>query len=147
MFTPYESNAIVTELERAQRDIHITVEEYGPPIPTVQGYIVSGVSNTGPIPDPGPRCPLSEWRMITLEAGEEIEEANLSVNEHWLVISGTMLLQVEDIEVELTSEEVALLRTGTRRRIFAQQDVRLIVAREHRQTQGNRILIKSILRK
>ena len=36
MFTPYKNNAIVTRLERQKRPIHITVEEHGPPEPTVR---------------------------------------------------------------------------------------------------------------
>jgi len=47
MFTPYENNAIVTRLERAGRPLHLTVEEDGPPEPTVPGFVVPGGMNTG----------------------------------------------------------------------------------------------------
>ena len=59
VFTPYENNAIVTQLEGERRPIHITVEQHGPPTSTVAGFVVPGAHNTGPIADPGPRCPLS----------------------------------------------------------------------------------------
>ena len=69
MFTPFENNAIVTKLERQQRPTHITTEEHGPPEATVPGFVVSGADNTGPIADPGSRCPLSEWHLLTLGNG------------------------------------------------------------------------------
>ena len=130
MFTPYENNAIVTRLERAQRSVHLTVEDYGPSAPTVPGFVVPGEDNTGPIAAPGTRCPLGEWRMMTLHGGDVIEEAVLAVNEHWMVMTGTVLLGLEGWEIELSSQEVALLRKGTRRRLSTAGTARLIVARE-----------------
>ena len=131
MFTSYENSAIVTQLEREQRPIHITIEEHGPPVPTVHGFTIPGEDNTGPIPDPGSRCPLSEWRMMTLGRGEEIDKTTLDNNEHWVVMTGAIILQIDRWEVELSSDDVALIRGGTRRRICTQEGAELIVAREH----------------
>lgn len=130
VFTPYENNAIVTRLEGERRPIHITVEQHGPPTSTAPGFVVPGARNTGPIADPGPRCPLSEWRAVTLNRGESIGEANLSVNEHWMVAAGTIMLEIDGRAVELEAHEVALLRAGTRRQLTAPAGARLIVARE-----------------
>ena len=110
MFTDYENNAIVTQLERQKRPIHILVEEAGPPTPTVPGFVVPGESNTGPIPNRGARCPLSEWRAITFDPGEGIDEAPLTCNEHWLVVGGTINLTVDGLELELSGEDLALLK-------------------------------------
>ena len=130
MFTPYENNAIVTRLERQQRPIHVTTEEHGPPAVTVPGFVVPGANNTGPIADPGSRCPLSEWRTMTLSSDMPIEEATLSANEHWLVMSGTVVLEIDAWEIELTPHEIALLRAGTRRRLSSGAGARVLVARE-----------------
>jgi hypothetical protein len=72
MFTTHENNAIVTRLERQKRPTHITVEESGEPKPTVEGFVVPGADNNGPIPQPGTRCPLSEWRLCLLADGEAV---------------------------------------------------------------------------
>ena len=117
MFTGYENNAIVTRLERQKRPIHILVEESGPPIPTVPGFIVPGDSNTGPIAHRGSRCPLSEWRAITFSAGEEVDEERLTCNEHWLVVEGTINLTVDGLEFELAGEDLAMLKAGAVRKI------------------------------
>ncbi len=130
MFTGYENNAIVTQLERQKRPIHILVEEAGPPIPTVPGFVVPGKSNTGPIPNRGPRCPLSEWRAVTFDPGEGIEEAPLICNEHWLVISGTINLTVDGLEFELSGEDLVLLKAGAVRQISSVEGARVILARE-----------------
>ena len=130
MFTPYENHAIVPRLERQKRPIHITVEEHGPPEPTVPGFVVSGADNTGPIADPGPRCPLSEWRMLALADGEGLAEETLAANEHWLVMSGAIELTLDDRSVRLAPEDIALLRVGIRRQLTACSDARVIVARE-----------------
>jgi mannose-6-phosphate isomerase-like protein (cupin superfamily) len=130
MFTPYENNAIVTPLERQRRPIHITSKQHGPPLPTAPGFIVTGEHNTGPITDPGPRCPLSEWRLMTLNSSESDEETTLSVNEHWLVMTGTIVLGIDAWEIELTPHDIALLRAGTRRRLSFSADTRALVARE-----------------
>ena len=130
MFTGYENNAIVTRLERQKRPIHILVEESGPPIPTVPGFIVPGDSNTGPIAHRGSRCPLSEWRAITFSAGEEVEEERLTCNEHWLVVEGTINLTVDGLEFELAGEDLAMLKAGAVRKIRSAEGARVILARE-----------------
>ena len=130
MFTGYENNAIVTRLERQKRPIHILVEEAGPPIPTVPGFIVPGDSNTGPIVHRGSRCPLSEWRVVTFSAGEEVDEERLTCNEHWLVVGGTINLTVDGLEFELAGEDLAMLKAGAVRRISSAEGARVVLARE-----------------
>ena len=130
MFTGYENNAIVTRLERQKRPIHILVEEVGPPIPTVPGFIVPGERNTGPIPNRGARCPLSEWRAVTFGADEGIDEAPLTCNEHWLVVGGTVNLTVDGAEFELSAEDLAMLKAGAVRQIYSTEGARAILARE-----------------
>ena len=130
MFTGYENNAIVTRLERQKRPTHILVEESGPPIPTVPGFIVPGEGNTGPISNRGSRCPLSEWRAVTFSAGEEIDEEPLTCNEHWLVVGGTIDLTVDGLELELSGEDLALLKAGAVRKISSAEGARVVLARE-----------------
>ena len=130
MFTGYENNAIVTRLERQKRPTHILVEESGPPIPTVPGFIVPGDSNTGPISNRGSRCPLSEWRVVTFSAGEEIDEEPLACNEHWLIVGGAIDLTVDGLEFELSSEDLALLKAGAVRKISSAEGARVVLARE-----------------
>jgi mannose-6-phosphate isomerase-like protein (cupin superfamily) len=130
MFTPYENNAIVTRLERDRRPIHITVEAFGPPAPTAPGFVVPGGRNTGPIPDPGPRCPLTEWRLMELAAGAHVETAAVPRNEHWLVLSGAVHLEIDGWSIELWPQDIALLRGGTVRAIRTEENSRVVVARE-----------------
>ncbi len=130
MFTGYENNAIVTRLERQKRPIHILVEEAGPPIPTVPGFVVPGESNNGPFPNRGSRCPLSEWRLITFGPGEGVDESPLTCNEHWLVVGGTIHLTVDGLELELSGEDLALLKAGVVREIHSVEGGRVVLARE-----------------
>ena len=130
MFTGYENNAIVTQLERQKRPTHILVEESGPPIPTVPGFVVPGESNSGPIPNRGSRCPLSEWRVITFDPGEGIDEAPLTCNEHWLIVGGTINLTVDGLEIELSGEDLAMLKAGAVRQIHSTEGARAVLARE-----------------
>ena len=130
MFTGYENNAIVTQLERQKRPTHILVEESGPPIPTVPGFVVPGESNSGPIPNRGSRCPLSEWRVITFDPGEGIDEAPLTCNEHWLIVGGTINLTVDGLEIELSNEDLAILKAGAVRQIHSTEGARAVLARE-----------------
>ncbi len=130
MFTGYENNAIVTRLERQKRPTHILVEESGPPVPTVPGFIVPGERNTGPIPNRGSRCPLSEWRAVTFDPDSEIDETPLTCNEHWLVVGGTINLTVDGAEFELSNEDLAMLKAGAVRKIHSTEGVRAILARE-----------------
>ncbi|MBI4530234.1 MAG: cupin domain-containing protein [Candidatus Latescibacteria bacterium] len=130
MFTDYENNAIVTRLERQKRPIHILVEEAGPPVPTVPGFVIPGADNTGPFTNRGPRCPLGELRCVTLAAGEGLDDVRLSRNEHWLILDGTVHLAFDGWEVELSQEDVALLRAGVVRRIRSDEGARAVLARE-----------------
>ena len=132
MFTPYENNAIVTRLERAKRPLHLTVEEYGPPEPTVPGFVVPGDSNTGPILDPGPRCPVSEWRLQRFDEVNARIDAVLDRNEHWMVLEGVVRLAMDGRDVTLEPGDIALLRAGVSRRLSAEdRSTRAVVAREH----------------
>ncbi len=132
MFTPYENNAIVTRLERAGRPLHLTVEEFGSPEPTVPGFVVPGATNTGPIRDPGPRCPLSEWRLRHYAEVNGQEDAALICNEHWMVLSGAVRLTLDGRDVSLEPGDIALIRAGTTRRLSAEdRSTRVVVAREH----------------
>ena len=132
MFTPYENNAIVTRLERAGRPLHLTVEEYGPPEPTVPGYVVPGSTNTGPIGEPGPRCPISEWRLQHYDEVNAQVDAVLRRNEHWMVLSGAVRLALNGREVTLAPGDIALLRAGIARRLSAEdRSTRAVVVREH----------------
>ena len=130
MFTGYENNAIVTRLERQKRPTHILVEESGPPIPTVPGFVVPGESNSGPISNRGSRCPLSEWRVVTFDPGEGIDEAPLTCNEHWLIVGGTINLTVDGLEFELSGEDLAMLKAGAARQIHSPEGARAVLARE-----------------
>ena len=130
MFTGYENNAIVTRLERQKRPTHILVEESGSPVPTVPGFIVPGECNTGPILNRGSRCPLSEWRAVTFDPSEGIDEAPLTCNEHWLVVDGAIDLIVDGLEIELSNEDLALLKAGAVRQIYSTEGARAILARE-----------------
>ena len=131
MFTPYVNNAIVTRLERKRRPLHLTVAEYGPPEPTVPGFVVPGSMNTGPISDPGPRCPISEWRLQRYEDVNALDSNVLSRHEHWMVLSGTLKLEVEGRSVSLEPGDIALLRAGVDRHLSMQDHgARAVVVRE-----------------
>lgn len=130
MYTDGENIALVTRLERQKRATHILVAESGPPTPTVPGFVIPGAVNNGPIADPGPRCPLTELRVITFAVEERIDNERLACNEHWLVVEGTIHLTVQGFEVELSSGDVALLRAGSSRQIRADKNTRVALARE-----------------
>jgi mannose-6-phosphate isomerase-like protein (cupin superfamily) len=130
MFTEAEIVAVVTRLERQRRATHILVEEEGPPEPTVAGFVVPGAENDGPFPARGPRCPLSEFRAVTLAAGEALPAETLPRNEHWLVLEGDAHLTLDDLTIDLTIEDVALLRAGAVRRLHSVGSARLALARE-----------------
>lgn len=129
MFTEFDNAAIVTPLERQQRPVHLRVEEAGPPQRTVPGFVIPGPENTGPF-DPGPRCPLREFRAVELAAGQALETEGLDTNENWIVLEGSLLLQVEGLEVELGPHDLALLRAGAPRRLHTASGARLVLARE-----------------
>ena len=130
MFTDYENNAIVTRLERQKRPTHVLVEEAGPPVPTVPGFVVPGDRNSGDFPNRGTRCPLREMRLIAFDAGESVDESCLSHNEHWLVMGGSLHLTIDGLRIELSQGEVALLRAGAVRRIQSAEAARAVLARE-----------------
>lgn len=125
-----ENNAFVTRLERQKRPIHILVEEAGPPEKTVPGFVVAGAANTGPLPNPGPRCPFRELRMVTLAAGESVAQGQLASNEHWLVLDGVLQFALDQREIELYKGDVALLRAGLARRIWTNSGSRVVLVRE-----------------
>lgn len=132
MFTPYENNAIVTRLERKQRPLHLTVEEYGPPEPTVPGFVVQGERNAGPIRDPGPRCPIAEWRLQRCGDINALGTTELRQHEHWMVLEGTLYLAVDGRGISLHQGDIALLRVGTNREVCAEEDAtRAVVVREN----------------
>jgi mannose-6-phosphate isomerase-like protein (cupin superfamily) len=130
MITDFDNLAIVTPLERRQRATHILVEEEGPPEPTVPGFVVAGANNVGPIAERGPRCPVSELRMVELTPGHRVDEVRLAVNEHWAVLDGRMLLTVDETTATLYPGDIALVRTGATRVLRPLEHVRAVVCRE-----------------
>jgi mannose-6-phosphate isomerase-like protein (cupin superfamily) len=130
MFTDFANLAIVTPLERRRRAAHLLVEEDGPPEPTVPGFVVAGVENVGPIADRGPRCPVSELRLVELAPGFRLEDAQLPRNEHWAVLDGSMLLAVDETIATLCPGDIALIRAGARRMLRSQESARAVVCRE-----------------
>ena len=138
MFTLYENNAIITSLERDRRPFHLTIEADGSPMPTGSGFVVPGERNSGPIPDPGDRCPISEWRLQGYEDVKDQEMVELTMHEHWLVLSGVLHLVVDGWDMALGPQDMALLRAGTARIMYAEdKNIRAIVVRE----KGHRRLI------
>ena len=135
MYSNGENNAIVTRLERQKRPIHILVEQDGPPVKTVPGFVVPGALNTGPVANPGPRCPFQELRMVTLAAGESIAQSQLPSNEHWLVCDGVLHLTLGDQPYELYKGDVALLRTDLVRHVGTSSGARAILVRERTPSQ------------
>ena len=68
--------------------------------------------------------------MVTFGAGEGIEEAPLTCNEHWLIVGGTINLTVDGLEFELSGEDLALLKAGAVRKICSAEGARVVLARE-----------------
>ena len=120
----------LTPPERRDRSGIILIEEHGPPVPTVPGFVVPGDENVGPISQRGPRCPLSELRMVALAAGEGLDESPIPANEHWVALSGTWRLGIARREIVLSHGDVALLRSGTVRSIRAEEPASAALARE-----------------
>ena len=69
-----------------------------------------------------------EWSHST--PGEGIDEAPLTCNEHWLVVGGTINLTVDGLELELSNEDLALLKAEAVRKISSAEGARVILARE-----------------
>ena len=131
MFEPYENTAIVTPLEGQKRPIHILQDQHGEPVPTAAGFVVAGGDNVGAFPEPGDRCPLSEFREVAFAAGEVIAaESTLEQNEHWIVTEGVVHLTVDGVGLLLGEQDVALMRTGAARQIRAQGAGRVVLVRE-----------------
>ena len=130
MFSEWRTASIVTRLERQKRPIHVLVEEHGPPEPTVPGFVVQGELNGGPISDPGSRCPFSEIREVALVAGQGLDEGTLQSNESWLVQDGTVTLTIDGWTTELSTGDVAVLRTGVVRHILSDRGALVALARE-----------------
>ena len=130
MYSNGENNAFVTRMEGRKRPIHILVEQDGAPEKSAPGFVVPGAANTGPVPNPGLRCPFSELRVVTLAAGDGVAQGQLSTNEHWLVIDGALHVEMENREVELYKGDVALLRAGLVRRLWTNSHARVILVRE-----------------
>jgi quercetin dioxygenase-like cupin family protein len=131
MRTESDVVTFLTPPERPDRGGTIlVVEEYGPPVPTVPGFVVPGDENTGPVSQRGPRCPLSQLRTVTFSAGEGIDESPIPTNEHWVVLSGELRLTVGQREITLSQADVALLRAGVVRSIQAEAPVVAALARE-----------------
>ena len=130
MFTDFATATVATRLEGRKRGRHILVEEDGPPERTAPGFVVPGRSNTGPVPQRGPRCPLSELRLLGFAAGTGLAEARLSVNEHWQVVEGRPSLTIDGLEVGLAPGDSALLRAGAVRRLHCAEGSQAVLVRE-----------------
>src|SRR5205807_2557177 len=109
---------------------HLLVEIDGPPEPTVDGYVVPGELNVGPIANRGSRNPLSELRTVEIAPGDGVAEGRLTANEHWAVIAGSLRLDVDGVGTELVYGDVALLRAGALRRARADADASVVLGRE-----------------
>ena len=129
MFSPYENTAIVTPLEGKKRAAHILVGQEQP-VPASRGFVVPGRRNDGPFPHPGERCPVAEFREIPFGAGDTLADGDLDANEHWIVSEGEIRLVVDGNEIALVEEDVALMRSGVRRRVQAIGDGRAVLVRE-----------------
>ena len=80
----------------------------------------------------GPRCPLSELRGVTMEAGEAAAglDGTAAANEHLLVLGGGVELTVDDVTVTLARGDVAFLRAGASRRVASTGGAHVALARE-----------------
>jgi mannose-6-phosphate isomerase-like protein (cupin superfamily) len=130
MFTDFANVPIVTPLERQRRATHLVVEEEGPPVPTVPGFVIPGGENTGPFATRGRRCPFGEIRVLDLPIGAGLDERRLAANEHYAVMSGRLRLRLPGLAVELAANDVALLRTGAVRQLDALTDAQVALVRE-----------------
>ena len=129
-FTDGAAAGLIARLERQKRPGHLHVEEAGPPEPSVPGFVVPGTNNTGPFSQRGPRCPLSEMRLIVLAAGEQGANGQAPVHEYWMVIEGGANLTLGNTVFDLIPGDLAILRAGTGRDIASSEGAQLILARE-----------------
>jgi mannose-6-phosphate isomerase-like protein (cupin superfamily) len=129
-FTPGLGSGLLTRLERQKRPGHLHTWEVGPPEPAVPGFVVPGASNTGPFPDRGPRCPLSELRVVSLRAGESAADGMAPRHEYWHIIEGQVHLSIDGLALDLIESDIAIVRGGMSRQIHAVGRARMILARE-----------------
>ena len=129
MFTDYEVVPAISRLERARRAGHLYPEVDGPPERTVPGFVIPGADNGGPIANRGPRCPVGEYRAITLAAGERVAEAEVTRTEYWLALNGALALSVDGLDVELGPGDLAILRAGAVRVLSSVAGGRVVLAR------------------
>ncbi|MDE0222474.1 MAG: cupin domain-containing protein [Spirochaetaceae bacterium] len=132
MFTEFQNNALVTRLEVRQRQGHLVPAADGEPRALAAPIIVGGEENSGPFLDRGPRCPLSELRVVDLGTGEvpsDLDGAALT-NEHLLVLSGAVELTADGVTVTVARGDVALLRADASRRVASTAGARVALARE-----------------
>lgn len=134
MFTDFANVPVVTRLVGQQRDWHLQVGEDGPPTPTASGFVVPGDENMGHVADPGPRCPLTEFRQLDLGPGQDVAQADTTTNEYWLVTSGAACLCLGNEETILTEADVAILRAGVSRSLRSSEPAKLALAREPAQS-------------
>jgi len=129
MFTEGEMAALATRFKGRRRAGHLLVEKDGNPGPSGKGFVVEGSQNLGAFSVPDPRCPLSELRVVSEEA-PLLQKVLASVNEYWLMLSGTGHLSVGEFEVELTRGDLAVLRKGAVRHLRLPEGSRVALARE-----------------
>ena len=129
-FTEAAGVGLIARLKRQKRPGHLHVWELGPPEPTVPGFVVSGASNTGPFPQRGSRCPLSEMRFIVLASDEHAADGQAPAHEYWMVIAGALRLTIDNMAFDLIPGDLAILRGGTGRDIASSEGAQLILARE-----------------
>jgi mannose-6-phosphate isomerase-like protein (cupin superfamily) len=130
MFTDFSNVPAVTVLERAKRPIHILTEVHGPPTPTVPGFIIPGGENNGPFPDRGPRCPVGEMRALSIAPGEQHNADAVKSTEYWVVLDGALQLNAGSVTVELTTGDLAIIRSGGERRISSARGATVALASE-----------------
>tara|TARA_Y100000588_G_C14264626_1_gene929260 strand:- start:1643 stop:2353 length:711 start_codon:yes stop_codon:yes gene_type:complete len=130
MLTEFDNVSVVTKLERQQRAKHLLESIDGPPVPTVPGFIVSGNENNGPIKNTGIRCRFTEIRHIDLETDTNFNPKKLKNNEHWLVDSGKIQLNLDGSYIELVQGDVAMVKTGTLRKISVTNYARVCLVQE-----------------
>jgi mannose-6-phosphate isomerase-like protein (cupin superfamily) len=129
-YAPGAAAGLILRAEGQGRVGHLTVEEFGLPERTVSGFVIEGRNNTGPFAERGPRCPLSELRMVTWTAKTPPQVLQLQMNEYWYVTDGVFKLTIEGVSYTLVQDDVAILKGGVTREVQALDDVRLILAHE-----------------
>lgn len=129
MFTVGEMVALATRFKGRRRAGHLLAEEDGTPEPSGKGFVVEGSQNLGSFSSLDSRCPLSELRVVSKNE-PLVQEELASVNEYWLMLSGTGYLSVGEFEVGLTRGDLAVLRKGAVRHLLLPEGSRVALARE-----------------